>query len=131
MGESYLTVLSTRNHTNLDFIIFDLKVSVATELLDHRLIRLFYESFRSHFQGNTRRRYQLEYRLVHGKDVLIEVEVASLLFRVLFVLITECFTCDFNPHECSSVPEICDEICMWYIYHRLFLGLQTRISDYQ
>lgn len=51
--EVYLALLRTRNYTNLDFIIFDFKVSVGAELLNDRLIRLFYESLRNHFQTYT------------------------------------------------------------------------------
>ena len=57
IDEVYLALLRTRNYTDLDFIIFDFKISMCAELLDDRLIRLFYESLRNHFQTYTWWRY--------------------------------------------------------------------------
>ena len=129
MSESYLTLIVAWDHTNLNFIILDLKVSMAAKLLHNRLIRLFYKSVWPHLLGGHIRRYQLEKSLIQRKNVLVEIEVAGLLFW-RFILVTECFTCNFNPHESSSIPKICNKICMRDLYQSTFLGMQTWISNY-
>lgn len=127
MGESNLPLIVAWDHTNLYFIILDLKVSVTAKLFYNRLIRLFYKSIWYHFLGGDIRRHQLEYGLIHGKNVLVEIEITGLLFWRL-ILITECFACYFNPHESSSIPKICNKIGMRNLYHGTFLGMQTWIS---
>ena len=66
MGESNLPLIVAWDHTNLYFIILDLKVSVTAKLFYNRLIRLFYKSIWYHFLGGDIRRHQLEYGLIHG-----------------------------------------------------------------
>jgi hypothetical protein len=129
MSESYLTLIVAWDHTNLNFIILDLKVSMAAKLLHNWLIRLFYKSIWFHLLGGDIWGHQLEKSLIQRKNVLVEIEVTGLFFW-RFILITECFTCNFNPHESSSIPKIGNKICMRDLYHCTFLRMQTWISNY-